>query len=63
MTARLDLEDGDCSDLARTESVEDMRLEDNDQPSSPGDAPEGDDVDSGIPVRSPSPSIISPAFL
>ena len=62
MTARVDLGDGDCSDLDRTDSVEDIRLEDNKQPSSPGAAHEGDDVDSCIPVRSPSPSTISPAF-
>ena len=62
MTARFDLGDGDCSDLDRAESVGDMRLEENNQPSSPGDAHEGDDVDSGIPVRSPSPSTISSAF-
>ena len=60
--SRVDLGDGDCSDLDRTESVYDMRLEENNQPSSPGDGHKGDDVDSGIPVRFSSPSTISPAF-
>ena len=62
MTARVDLGDGECSELDGLGSVEDLRLEEQDDPSSLGVAVECEDGEGDIRARSSSPSIVSPAF-